>query len=671
MRWNRKRLLIAAAGVLGLAGGTSSLGAQEWRAPTAEELSMTSIPQVPGAPAAILYREEKTEDDTSTTSYYVRLKVLTDRGKDYANVELPYYAGRVGTIVAAIDGRTIHPDGTVVPFTGKPYDKLIERSTGVHMKAKVFTMPSVEVGSILEYRYKLHLERHYVGEPEWYIQGDLYVRKARYVWRPTNQYVVTGRGTLTGRVAWTPILPPGAEVKQMQKGGEQLEFDLDVHDVPPVPVEDDMPPAQSLSYQVLFYYTPYGSASEYWANEGKEWSKDIDKFIGSSGAVKDYVRTVVADSDTDDVKARKLYAAVMTLDNESFSRVRSAAEIDDPGFRELRTEDILKRKWGNKGQLTGLFVAMARAAGLKAYVMGVADRDKRIWNPNVTSLRQLDDWIAIVEIGGKEVYFDPGERYCEAEHLAWKHTLAGGLRQTDKGAALAATPGESYKSTKVLRIADLKLDDQGVASGSVSISFTGDPALAWRQKALQSDETTVNEDLVKDLQTMLPSGVEVKLTQVANLADYDKPLKAVYEIRGAVGSSTGKRFLLPADLFEANTKPKFLEAKRETPVDLHYSRQVQDVMRVTLPDGLTIESTPDDDKQSFANKALFEVKAKRAPASVTSYRTVMLAMPIFLSDDYDGLRTFYNKLDAKDQETIVLTRAQANAGGDAAKKPGS
>jgi hypothetical protein len=49
----------------------------------------------------------------------------------------------------------------------------------------------------------------------------------------------------------------------------------------------------------------------------------------------------------------------------------------------------------------------------------------------------------------------------------------------------------------------------------------------------------------------------------------------------------------------------------------------------------------------------------------------MLAMPIFLSDDYDGLRTFYNKLDAKDQETIVLTRAQANAGGDAAKKPGS
>jgi hypothetical protein len=90
-------------------------------------------------------------------------------------------------------------------------------------------------------------------------------------------------------------------------------------------------------------------------------------------------------------------------------------------------------------------------------------------------------------------------------------------------------------------------------------------------------------------------------------------------------------------------------------------------MRLTLPDGLTIESTPEDDKQFFANKALFEVKATRAAGTVTSYRTMMLAMPMFLTDDYEGLRGFYNKLDAKDQETIVLTRAPATAAGDATK----
>jgi hypothetical protein len=642
--------------------------AQQWTEPTAEELSMTSIPEVPGAPAVILYREERTEDSTHTTGFYFRLKVLNEKGKEYANVELPYYTGISGTIVDSIEGRTIHADGTMVPFTGKPYDKLIVKEGGLQVKAKVFTMPSVEVGSILEYRYKTHIDSYFYREPQWYVQKDLYTRKAHFMWRPTDEELSSGAGgDVLSKVAWASILPPGAEVTRKHIPGELTEFNLDVHDVPPLPLEDDMPPMQSLSYRVLFYYTRYDSVPEFWTGAGRDWARRVDAFIGPSGAVKDYVHSLVASGDSDDDKARKLYAAVMTFENERFTREHTSEENNDPSFRNLKSDDILKRKRGNGRELTGLFVAMGRAAGLKAYVMGVVDREQRIWNPNFTSLRQLDDWIAIVEIGGKDVYFDPGERYCEPEHLAWKHTLSGGLRQTEKGAAIATTPGESYKSTKVVRIADLKLDDKGEASGSILMSWTGDPALEWRQKALRNDETTLKDDMVKDLQAMLPSGVDVKLVQVTNLADYDKPLKATFEIKGPVGSSTGKRLLVPADLFEVNTKPKFPAAKRENPVDLHYTRQVQDVMRLTLPDGLTIESTPEDDKQFFANKALFEVKATRAAGTVTSYRTMMLAMPMFLTDDYEGLRGFYNKLDAKDQETIVLTRAPATAAGDATK----
>jgi hypothetical protein len=671
MGLNRKTVWVGAVCVAELVACVAWAGAQQWTQPTAEELAMTSIPQVPGAPAVVLYREEKTDDSTHTTSYYVRVKVLTDKGKEYANVELPYTTGRWGIIVDAIEGRTIHPDGTAIALTGKPYDKLVAKEGGSQIKEKVFTMPSVEIGSILEYRYKTHIDDYYFMEPEWYVQGDLFIRKAHFMWRPTDQELILGSGGIGTKVAWAPILPAGAEVVRRQVPGEQNEFDLDVHDVPPLPVEDDMPPMQSLSYRVLFYYTSYNNATDYCAGAGKDWSKNIDTFIGPSGAVKEYVHTLVGDSDSEDVKARKLYAAVMTFENVRFTREHTAEENNDPSFRTLRSDDVLKRKYGNGRQLTGLFVGMARAAGLKAYVMGVADRNERIWNPNFTSLRQLDDWVAIVEIDGKDVYFDPGERYCEPEHLAWKHTLVGGLRQTANGTAIGATPGESYKAAKVVRVADLKLDDKGDANGAVLLSWTGDPALQWRQRALATDETKLHEDLVKEMREMLPDGMEVKLAEVSNLTEYEKPLKARFEVEGPVGSSTGKRLLVPADVFEANAKPRFTEAKRETPVDLHYARQVQDVMRLTLPNGLTIESTPEDDKQAFANKALFEVKATRAAGSVTSYRTTMLAMPLFLPGDYDGLRGFYGKLDAKDQETIVLSRAPGAAAGDASKKPGS
>ncbi len=63
---------------------------QQWTPPTSEELSMTSQPQVPGASAVYLNREETTDDKLHMFSIYVRLKVLNELGKEFGNVELQY-----------------------------------------------------------------------------------------------------------------------------------------------------------------------------------------------------------------------------------------------------------------------------------------------------------------------------------------------------------------------------------------------------------------------------------------------------------------------------------------------------------------------------------------------------------------------------------------------------
>src|SRR5215468_697668 len=113
---------------------------------------MTSQPEVPGAAAVYLYKEETTDDSLHSWSVYVRLKVLTEKGKEHANVELGYgsHHDGGGFTVGDIAGRTIHPDGTIIPFTGKPYEKLIEKTHEYKRMAKVFTLPDVQVGSIIE-----------------------------------------------------------------------------------------------------------------------------------------------------------------------------------------------------------------------------------------------------------------------------------------------------------------------------------------------------------------------------------------------------------------------------------------------------------------------------------------------------------------------------------------
>src|SRR5208337_150183 len=108
-----------------------------------------------------------------------RIKVLSEKGKELATVSIPYLPG--ADKVTKIEGRTIHPDGTIIPLTVKSDDLMDFKTKGVQVNSVVFTLPNVEVGSILEYRYC------YSGStfaPTWWIQQQYYVRKAHYSFRP-------------------------------------------------------------------------------------------------------------------------------------------------------------------------------------------------------------------------------------------------------------------------------------------------------------------------------------------------------------------------------------------------------------------------------------------------------------------------------------------------------
>jgi len=121
----------------------------QFQEPTAEELKMTADPKAPGAAAVYLYREDVTDDNTHIRSYYERIKVLTEKGMELATVQIPYMQGIDS--VTDIEGRTIHADGTVIPLTAKPTDLMDVKSKDYQRNTVTFTLPNVEVGSILEY----------------------------------------------------------------------------------------------------------------------------------------------------------------------------------------------------------------------------------------------------------------------------------------------------------------------------------------------------------------------------------------------------------------------------------------------------------------------------------------------------------------------------------------
>jgi hypothetical protein len=629
---------------------------------------MTSQPEVPGAAAVYLFKEEITEDKLHMWSKYVRLKVLTEAGKQYANVELRQYSGAEsrGYSIGGIAGRTIHPDGTIIPFTGKPFDKLLEKGQGFKETAKVFTMPDVQVGSIIEYRYQLRYDDNYFISPSWFVQSDLYTRKAHYLWKPTSETLISKSDSgeqLTSGIAWTPILPKDADFKPGHLADGSMVAELSMKDIPPAPDEEYMPPIESLSYRVLFYYTPYRSIDDFWKHEGKGWSKNKDKFIGPGKEVRAAVAGLVAASDTPEQKLRKIYAEVMKLDNASFARAHSAAEEKARGLGEVKTtDDVWERKRGYDDQMAELFVAMARAAGLKAYIMAVTDRDRNLFMPSYFSLGQLDDDIAIVNIDGKDQFFDPGQRDCPYGQLAWKHTMVQGLRQVDGGTAtFAEAPGQSYKDQRIDRIADLTVDEHGDASGTVTISYRGAPALGWRQSYLRGDETSLKHDLQTSMERLLPGGMDVKVTAIEQLDDYEQPLIAKFDVKGQIASSTGKRLLITGDIFQANAKPTFPHEKRTLPVYFEYSSARLDAVRIHFPPTMVLESAPATMELPYQKTAVYSLKSETTANSVTVRRNFLVGEIVFTKEEFPDLRSFYTKLETKDQEPVVLKAAPQTA----------
>jgi len=630
--------------------------------PTPEELSMKDEPKAPGAAAIYLYREETVDDNLHYHSFLARIKVLTEKGKELATVGIPYPKGQFQ--ITDIKARTIHADGTVFPLDVKPADLLVALNTrsGNQVNKMVFTLPNVEVGSILEYKWQLRYDDGSLSSPDWDIQQPYFVRKAHYSFLPYKYlYQVTdSKGNSANKLLYSYVLPPDTKVVYEANG----RYTLNVTDVAPIPHEDYMPPLESLIEQVVFYYSGSFGMEDYWKHEGASWSKEMNHFANESKPLKEAVAQIVAAGDSEDVKARKLYDAVMALDNTDYTRRKSKEELKQQGLKRVKTaEDVWQQKSGSSDEIALLYLAMARSAGLKAYAMVLCNRDRTVFNPYFMSMRQLDDVLVIVMINGKEMPLDPGKRFASFGQLAWPHTLTGGLRESDKGVVFAQTPGNSYKEAATVRVADVTIDRDGAVSGTARVIMTGPAAARWRELAVENDEDEVKKRFNEYLRDLVPDGVTADFDHFLGLDDYHSQLMGIVKLSGNMGTRTGKRVFLPGVFFASHAKHPFVaDEKRQTPVDMEYADNIQDQVTYRLPQGFTVETAPPATSIPWTGHAAFDLKSAVDKGTIEVDRRFARAFTQVPPKDYSALRDFYQKIATADQQQLVLTTAAANTG---------
>lgn len=664
----RPRVLTFCALLLPLFAPPAFLRAQ-FQPPSPDELQMTSDPKAPGAAAVYLEVKEIDDDTLHYQLYYQRIKVLTEKGKELATIEVPYGGDFK---VSDIKGRTIHADGTIIPLNGKPEDLLFEKKGDLKIGRKVFTLPSVEVGSVIEYQYQLNYDDHHLSSPMWEIQGHYFVHKAHYSFTPdkgfwpgsqgTGHDITDEHGNIDNSLLWWRNLPKGQDIKQSMNG----QYTVDLTDIPPAPDEEYMPPEDIFLYKVFFYYMPSSKPADFWIKESKYWQKDVDHFAEPTKTLKAAVDGIVAPADSPLDKAKKLYVAVQALDNTDYSRAKTESERKLLKLKATkRAEDTWNQKSGSSEDIALLYLAMLRAGGLTAFPMKVVDRNTGIFDPTYMRFSQLDDTLVVFSDAGKETMLDPGEKMCPFGKISWNHAETRGIRDTAQGMGVGSTLPQPYADNTTTRNADLKIDQQGGVAGTFTFVFTGQAAMHWRQRALENDMPELKKEFDKQLEEVVPDGIEAHVDHFLGLDTPDTNLIAIIDVKGSLGTPAGKRLLMPGFFFESRGRTPFVnQEKRLEPVDMHFPERTIDMVTYQLPEGMTVEGAPQDSQVNWAGHALLITKSASSPGKLQIAFVVAHAFSTVKPEEYQDLRGFYQKVAATAQAQLVLTNAPVVAKGN-------
>jgi len=251
---------------------------------------------------------------------------------------------------------------------------------------------------------------------------------------------------------------------------------------------------------------------------------------------------------------------------------------------------------------------------------------------------------------------------CPFQTLHWRHAGAGGIRQSTSGAEAANSPLAPYSANTLLRTGDVTLDDHGAITGNFRFVMSGQEALSWRQAHSDTTLTRFKNDSTAGFS---PSSLKVSRRTSTTLWDSTILFQSSSGNQGGgqtwhchIQTPPSARLLLR----DPRSHPFVDQEKRLEPVDMHYADQVTDQIVYHLPANLAVEGAPQDAKIPWNKSAVLVTKTVPATGQVTIARQFARGFTTVKAEDYQDLRSFYQKVASADQQQLVLTSSTASKG---------
>ena len=240
----------------------TAAAAADWKPINPANLALQEPKVDPDADAEAIFWEVRIVDELLSGSepravfeHYLRIKIFTERGaEEFDQVHLFY--GK-HTSVENIRGRTIKPDGAILPLDKKTvFERNVVKARGVKMRAKSFAMPGVEAGVIIEYQWREYRARRTANYEELDFQRDIPVWRVNYYVKP----LAASHMSMKFQIFNHPPLDYQHHVLPARTGTQEPQeaYSFYAENMPAYKEEPRMPPEKSQRVWMLIYYREMG-----------------------------------------------------------------------------------------------------------------------------------------------------------------------------------------------------------------------------------------------------------------------------------------------------------------------------------------------------------------------------------------------------------------------------
>ncbi|MGA2434519.1 MAG: DUF3857 and transglutaminase domain-containing protein [Bryobacteraceae bacterium] len=661
-------LLVAGAASAAAPPMTASL--MPWKPVDPAELASKTPKVEKDADAEALLWEERILDEVSGSRYpeslkyvYVRIKIYTQRGKELkSTIKI---SAENGETITDLAGRTIRPDGSIVELKNdSELDTSVVSANGRKESRKKFAMPGVEVGSIIEYRYRV-TRTDDISHVWFYVQQDIPVQVARFHVLPfvRDRYVHGMRELYTPVMHMFPFNCENLPWKPEANDYSGVEYD----NVPAYKKEPNMPPEKQVRGWMLIYYTETEQKTDkYWSWYANRVASRFNPLMKANGPIRDKAKELTAGASTPEEKLKRLYDYCRT----------SIKNIDRPGSgytpeqrkdwkEDKSSDDTLRQGAGRRRDINLLFGALAIAAGFDAQMAEMPNRHQMFFRPEYVSgyfMREID---IAVRVDGKWRVFDPGGTYIPFGMLSWGEEDVPALIASGK-AEFVNTPLTDAPKSAETRKGAFQLKEDGTLEGTVRSEWTGHPAEELREAIAGQTAAEREEKLKEQLKTRLNT-TDFSELKIENADDPEKPLVYTYKLRvPRYATRTGKRLFVQPAFFEAGINAPFTVSERKFPVCFHYPWSESDTVSIALPEGFDFDNIDAPAPLAFGPAGKYEVKLALSQDKKTLVYSREFAFGyqgaiVYEAKYYNQIKQIFDTIHERDNHVVTLKQIQAEA----------